>query len=408
MTGPIVVAIDGPAGSGKSTVGRAGRRAPRPRGPRHRRDVPRGDRRSRCARGSTRATRTRSRSLAEEADLEVGDRVRSHGVDLTDELRTDEVNARGLDRRGAPRRPQRPRRPASAPGSRAHDGGVVEGRDIGSVVFPDARSRCSSPRATRCARAGAGPRSRATPSRGATDLDERPGGVAAAARADDAHVLDTTDRARRRGRRRDPGAAVSEPSVPRPDADARLPGVPRRRARAVVGVLPPDRHGHRARARPRGPFIIAPVHRSNVDFAFAIYVTRAQDVLHGEGLPLAHRSPSGGSSRRWARSPCTAAPRTAARSQAAEAVLRAGEPLVLFPEGTRQEGERDRRRSTRARRSSRRGPAPPSCPSASRAPTARCRRARRSRARVRCTLVIGPQVARARSARPTVAGAAPA
>lgn len=86
-----------------------------------------------------------------------------------------------------------------------------------------------------------------------------------------------------------------------------------------------------------GPYIIAPVHRSNADFAFAIYVTErktffmAKDELWKSKL-LGDFVASMGAfpvSR-------GVADRTAL--SAAEAVLRAGEPLVLFPEGTRQDG----------------------------------------------------------------------
>ena len=86
-----------------------------------------------------------------------------------------------------------------------------------------------------------------------------------------------------------------------------------------------------------GPFIISPVHRSNVDFAFSIYVTdrkaffMAKDNLWQSKLLGGFISTMGafpvhrGSADRSALS-------------SAEAVLRASEPLVLFPEGTRQTG----------------------------------------------------------------------
>jgi 1-acyl-sn-glycerol-3-phosphate acyltransferase len=87
-----------------------------------------------------------------------------------------------------------------------------------------------------------------------------------------------------------------------------------------------------------GPVILAPVHRSFADFTFAAFVTQrkmffmAKDslwknrflgrVLLTFGAFPVHRE---------------AADREAVRH--AEQVLRAGAPLVLFPEGTRQEGE---------------------------------------------------------------------
>jgi 1-acyl-sn-glycerol-3-phosphate acyltransferase len=86
-----------------------------------------------------------------------------------------------------------------------------------------------------------------------------------------------------------------------------------------------------------GPFIIAPVHRSNADFAFAIYVTRrktffmAKDSLWKSDLAGRFISSMGAF-------PVSRGTADRGALHAAEAVLRAGEPLVLFPEGTRQEG----------------------------------------------------------------------
>ena len=86
-----------------------------------------------------------------------------------------------------------------------------------------------------------------------------------------------------------------------------------------------------------GPAVIAPVHRSNLDFAFAILATKrklffmAKDnlwesrilgwMLENLGAFPVHRE---------------SADRSALTN--AEAVLAAGEVLVLFPEGTRREG----------------------------------------------------------------------
>jgi 1-acyl-sn-glycerol-3-phosphate acyltransferase len=86
-----------------------------------------------------------------------------------------------------------------------------------------------------------------------------------------------------------------------------------------------------------GPFVIAPVHRSNVDFAFAIYVTRrktffmAKDSLWDPPL-------LGGFIASMGAFPVHRGAADRAALESAEAVLRAGEPLVVFPEGTRKEG----------------------------------------------------------------------
>ncbi len=86
----------------------------------------------------------------------------------------------------------------------------------------------------------------------------------------------------------------------------------------------------------QGPFILAPVHRSNIDFLLVLICTRrrirflAKDTLWegfwGKlftalgGIPVAR-----GSADREALRTCVQA-------------IEAGEPLVIFPEGTRQQG----------------------------------------------------------------------
>lgn len=85
-----------------------------------------------------------------------------------------------------------------------------------------------------------------------------------------------------------------------------------------------------------GPFVLAPVHRSNVDFAIVAAVTKrrmrylAKDSIWKFGLgkvweslgaiPVARGTPD----------------RVAMRQL--EDTLRTGEPVVMFPEGTRQSG----------------------------------------------------------------------
>jgi 1-acyl-sn-glycerol-3-phosphate acyltransferase len=89
-----------------------------------------------------------------------------------------------------------------------------------------------------------------------------------------------------------------------------------------------------------GPVLIAPIHRSNADFVFTLFISRrkvffmAKDglfrtrwfshlLIHLGAFPV-HRG--------------AATDREAMR--AAEAVLRQGQALVLFPEGTRKSGRR--------------------------------------------------------------------
>ena len=136
MADQLVIAIDGPAGSGKSTLGRAlaGRLglSTLDTGASYRAVAALALRRS-TALDDLEAITT----LASGADLEVGERVRIDGIDVTEEIRSDAVNAAVST-------------VASIPGVRTalvawqrawaerHGGGIIEGRDIGSVVFPDA------------------------------------------------------------------------------------------------------------------------------------------------------------------------------------------------------------------------------------------------------------------------------
>ena len=187
---PPVIAIDGPAGSGKSTVSRAlADRLGLDRldtGAMYRavawaaldRQIDPGDR-------STVA------ELARNLALRVGLRVEADGVDITDAIRGPAVSSVVSV-------------VAANPGVRAalverqrawvaeRGGGVVEGRDIGSVVFPDADVKIFLT-------ASADERARRRPEEGADALTRRdtldstrtasPLGV-----ADGARVIDTTDR----------------------------------------------------------------------------------------------------------------------------------------------------------------------------------------------------------------------
>ena len=87
----------------------------------------------------------------------------------------------------------------------------------------------------------------------------------------------------------------------------------------------------------RGPFLLAPIHRSNIDTPLAAAVTRRRMRFMGKDS-LWKASPIG-----WIISALGAFPvaRGTADREALKrciAVLEAGEPLVLFPEGTRQSG----------------------------------------------------------------------
>ncbi len=107
---------------------------------------------------------------------------------------------------------------------------------------------------------------------------------------------------------------------------------------AIVGVWFRPLVTGRANVPPEGPVVLAPVHRSFADFGFCAFVTdrklffMAKDELWSHrmlgrlllylGAFPVHRE---------------SADRSAMRH--AEEVLRQGQVLVMFPEGTRQEGE---------------------------------------------------------------------
>jgi cytidylate kinase len=190
VTGGPTIAIDGPAGAGKSTVSRAvAQHLGLDRldtGAMYRavawaalaRQVDLGDEGALA-------------DLAEHLRLEVGARVVADGTDITQAIREPDVN-----------------RAVSVVAARAavravlvarqrqwvadHGGGVVEGRDIGSVVFPDADLKVyltASPDERARRRSEEGPdgvarRDRLDSTRAASPLEV----------ADGAHVVDTTGR----------------------------------------------------------------------------------------------------------------------------------------------------------------------------------------------------------------------
>lgn len=133
----LVVAIDGPAGSGKSTVGRALA---------ERLDLEYLDTGA-MYRGVTFAALRRGidpddgevvARLAQQVELELVDRTLTvDGVDATIEIRGPEVTrAVSAVAANAAVRAEMVRRQREW--AEARNGGVLEGRDIGSVVFPDA------------------------------------------------------------------------------------------------------------------------------------------------------------------------------------------------------------------------------------------------------------------------------
>ncbi len=134
--GPFVVAIDGPAGSGKSTLARnlAGALG-----------VPSLDTGA-MYRAAAAAVLAKGVVVNEEGEvssvvagsaIDVGERVLLDGKDVTELIRTPEVEALVSDVAALPE-VRRDLVGRQQQWIRAHGGGVVEGRDIGTVVAPDA------------------------------------------------------------------------------------------------------------------------------------------------------------------------------------------------------------------------------------------------------------------------------
>jgi cytidylate kinase len=186
----LVIAIDGPAGAGKSTVSKAvAARLGLDRldtGAMYRAVAA-----FALALGIPPDDHDAVAALAAEAEIDPGTRVLINGRDVTDVIRSPEVGqAVSVVAANAAVRTQLVRRQRAW--AQDHGGGVVEGRDIGSVVFPHAevkiyltataeerarRRRDESP-------AGVARRDRIDSTRAASPLAE----------AHDAHRLDTTGR----------------------------------------------------------------------------------------------------------------------------------------------------------------------------------------------------------------------
>ena len=344
-----LVAIDGPVGSGKSTVSKT---VAKRLGLDH---LDTGAMYRSVALAVLRrgidpdaATPDELARVAAEAAIDVGDRVVLDGDDVTDQLRSPEVGRAVSTVAACPEvRAELVRRQREW--ALRHGGGVVEGRDIGSVVFPDAdlkvfltasdeeraRRRKSDEDAEALAR-----RDRLDSTRGSSPLTV----------ADGAVVIDSTDRsveevvdeivtrlrqARARTDRRH-GQGEGPPAGPSRAALA-LYRVCRA---AVVGIC---RTYWRAtyegveHVPASGAFVLAPVHRSFIDFGLVAGLTTRRIRYMGKdslwkvsafgrfitalGAFPVHR----GSADREALRRCIE-------------VVRGGEPLVLFPEGTRRSG----------------------------------------------------------------------
>ena len=353
MTTLRIIAIDGPAGSGKSTISRALA---------ERLSLATLDTGA-CYRAITAAALHSGidpidsdavGQLAESATLSIDGAVVINGVDVSAEIRGDAVNHHVSVVAANPRV-----RSTMVAWQRSwatsHGGGVVEGRDIGSVVFPNATVKLfltASPeeRARRRSEEGQASVERRdhldstrthsplTQADGALEVDTTEMSVDEVV----AMVLSVIEE------RETAPAAASNGATLRGSPGRGTLFVPnphrtlfyrffRRLAWLLARVLFRPTIAGLGQVPTTGPALITPVHRSNLDFVFAIFACdrkiffMAKDslwkskilgrLLGALGAFPVHRE---------------AADRSALVN--AEAVLLAGEVLVLFPEGTRREG----------------------------------------------------------------------
>ncbi|GAC1313010.1 MAG: hypothetical protein NVSMB12_04080 [Acidimicrobiales bacterium] len=376
---PRIIAIDGPAGSGKSTVAREVARRLRldylDTGAMYRSVAF-----AALHRGIDPEDREPVAHLARQMVLAVGETVVVDGIDATIEIRGPEVT-RAVSVVAANPDVRRELRDRQRTWAEEHAGGVVEGRDIGTVVFPDAELKVyltadDAERARRRHKEASDMRYDATSpalnadveSSVATGVEEVRAELARRDHLDstrtanplavaaDAVVIDTTDR---------PVDDIVREILDRLDAPAPEPAVPPVRPVAAsspplprAGDTPFDRVLYRVLRRlilafarvfwrlrvegaenlPRsGPYVVAPVHRSNVDTPLIALITprrlrfMGKDSLWKSALPARLFSALGGFPVHRG-----TVDRDALRR--CIEVIEGGEPLVLFPEGTRQSG----------------------------------------------------------------------
>jgi cytidylate kinase len=368
----VVIAIDGPAGAGKSTVTR---RLASELGVPHLDSgaMYRAVAWAALDRDIDPADTAAVARLAEGLVLDVGERVTVDGTDVTEAIRGPDVNA-AVSVVAANRAVRRVLVERQRAWVAAHGAAVVEGRDIGTVVIPDAPLKVflTARPEVRAARrhderpadqtldavaAGMAERDELDSNREASPLRAAP----------DAVEIDTSDRdvdeivaelAARARAAMDAGRPVRErPEIEvsgrggevwRPAGTGFFSGeglVARWFYAAVAASLRGFFHlwfrigvDHPERVPATGPFVLAPVHRSNLDTVLMAMVPRRLRFMGKDSLWKVKAAA-------WLVSALGGYPvnrSEADRDALAHTIefLAAGEPVVLFPEGTRKSGPR--------------------------------------------------------------------
>lgn len=355
--GPLV-AIDGPGGAGKSTVSRALAA---------RLGVPRLDTGAMyravtwlaLRRGIAPDDAAATAAIAESVvlDLDDPDRVLADGEDVTSEIRSPQVDAAvsAVAANPAVRAALVKRQQAWIA---AHGGAVVEGRDIGAVVAPQAALKVYLT---------ASPEERAE--RRAAQHDEEAAAVAAAIRRRDrldssreasplavapgAVVVDSTGRSVDDVVDQLLGLLEVQQAPPEgaTSSGGLVAGRPIRRSELllyalcrmiVVGVgalFFPGPVVDAENIPAHGPYILAPVHRSNLDWLVVARLTRRRMRYLAKGGIWKVRA-VGRFIELLGAFPVNRGAADRESLATALSVLAGGEPLVLFPEGTRRSGPR--------------------------------------------------------------------
>ena len=352
---PLIITIDGPAGAGKSTVGR-----PSPSGSgsststRARCTGP--SRSPRCAVASRSPTPHAVAELARQLDMTVDEHtVVVDGVDATAAIRSREVTE-GVSAIAANTPVREELRARQRQWAADRGGGVIEGRDIGTVVFPRATLKLyitATPRVRAERRVGEIGGDVEDVEASITERDRRDmTRVDGPLRAADGAVIDRHQRAdHRRGRRPHRRAAARGAlmtKVPTTKVETFLAGqglgsriaywIARVAVVRVLSPLDPRRgRGRRDTSRRPAPSCSRRSTARTWTRRFASCVTRRRLRFMGKDT-LWKRQPAA-----WFLSALGGFPvaRGTADREALKrciAVLEAGEPLVLFPEGERKSG----------------------------------------------------------------------